>query len=48
MRDPDHQDRLEIGKALDAVRPKFHLPLQGRDDLADELRQPGHRMGLVN
>src|ERR1039458_5040112 len=41
-------DRLEIGKGLNALGPEFLLPLQGAHDLAHELRQPGHRMGRVN
>src|ERR1035441_4361955 len=41
-------DGLEIGKVLNALALEFRFPLQGRDDLAYELRQPGHGMGLVN
>src|ERR1019366_9120599 len=35
---------LEIGKVLNALALEFLFPLQNRDDLANELRQPGHRV----
>ncbi len=38
----------EIGKVLDALALELLFPLHGSDDLANELRQPGSRMSLVN
>jgi hypothetical protein len=41
-------DGLEIGKVLNALALEVLFLLHGSDDLAYELCQPGHRVGLVN
>jgi hypothetical protein len=40
--------QLQIGQVLDILTREFLLPLQGRHDLGNELRQPGSGMRLVD